>query len=76
MDKTRINQELKDLEQQQQAKLDELKGLFTNRFADYGIIKQLILGKVTISLLRFRPEPSLLASQLRAMLWPNKWTIL
>ena len=79
MDKTRINQELKDLEQQQQAKLDELKGLFTNRFADYGIIEQSILGKVAISLLRFRPDPSLLASQpkFRAMLWHNTvWLVL
>jgi hypothetical protein len=79
MDKTRINQELKDLEQQQQAKLDELKGLFTNRFADYGIIEQSILGKVAISLLRFRPDPSLPASQpkFRAMLWHNTvWLVL
>jgi hypothetical protein len=79
MDKTRINQELKDLEQQQQAKLDELKRLFTNRFADYGIIEQSILGKVAISLLRFRPDPSLLASQpkFRPMLWHNTvWLVL
>jgi hypothetical protein len=51
-----LEQQLHDDELVRQAKLRELKELFTDRLADYKIIAQSIWGKIVISLLEFTPK--------------------
>jgi hypothetical protein len=73
MDKTLINKELADHSSDEtgRSKVDELKGFFTNRVADYKIVEQSVLGEVVVSLLRFNPDEDSLANQpeLRAAIW-------